>query len=433
MNLMMINKIFTVQLEQEEFAIKNQRFFLSILTTLSVISFFLCVLAISNQFPFYQLSKIISNSLIIVFIFSIPFLIKNFLNSEKSIKYLFIFNILCLILLLVYSIFVQRNDISLAIRFFSIFVLLLAAFFLPPKKIYVNIFLILAVLHSVVLIVFEIYLVLLGDPAFAASIRAKVMSLGLGDVYTYNQYFYRIQVKGNPVLPIAFLVSLFAIRSKRIKISVGSLLLVGTIVAGNFAYLLSIVFFVGMYCIILFFSNQKVSAFLKNILKSQKTVVLTVVSFLFIIVIAVTILYPYLQGLLQRKMLYSIPTRFDQVILLIQDLMETKTTLLFGQGLGNILNVITDFRDYRNAYYYELQTIYILNQVGVIYFAIFIATKIIYIIKFWRNKVVYILYLSYVIYAFTNPYLFDTTNIMVLIVLSSLNKLYLKEGNNSEI
>ena len=85
-------------------------------------------------------------------------------------------------------------------------------------------------------------------------------------------------------------------------------------------------------------------------------------------------------------MVFSIPTRFDQVNHLIRDLTETPITLLFGQGFGNVINVITDYRDYRNNYYFELQTIYILNQVGILYFVLFWVTNIIFMIKFWGNK-----------------------------------------------
>lgn len=326
----------------------------------------------------------------------------------------------------------EDNSVSLAIRFYVILILLLSAFFLPPQKIYVTIFIGLAVLHSVLLIGFETYIVLLGDPEFSAFIRSKVMEFGFGDVYTFNQYFYRIQIKGNPVLPIALLVSLFAIQSKRLKISAASLLFAGTIVAGNFAFILAIVFFIGMYCVILFFSNQKVSAFLKNLFASRKRIFITAGSLLFVLVLVGAIVFPYLKELFILKMQVSIPTRFDQVNHLIVSLIESPITLLFGQGLGNIINVISDYRDYRTYYYFELQTIYIISQVGILYFLVFLFTKITYIVKFWKNKYIYLIYLSYFVYAFTNPYLFDTTNIVVLIVLSSLSKLYLKEGKNSE-
>ncbi|MDR7078837.1 hypothetical protein J2Y03_003894 [Neobacillus niacini] len=258
------------------------------------------------------------------------------------------------------------------------------------------------------------------------------MNLGMGDIYTYNQYFFRIQIKGNPILPIAFIVSLFAIQSKQLKISVASLLFVGTIIAGNLAFILSIVFFFGMYGAILFFSNEKVKTFLKNLFGNRKRVIILVSLFSVFIIAVAIVLFPYIKEVFIRKMEYSIPTRFDQVSHLIKDLAESPITLLFGQGFGNIIYVISDYRDYRNAYYFELQTIYVLNQVGILYFAVFLITKIIFVIKFWRNKLIILIYLSYILYAFTNPYLFDTTNILVLIVLSSLGKLYLEEGNTSE-
>ncbi|ULT56457.1 hypothetical protein L1999_26010 [Neobacillus drentensis] len=295
-----------------------------------------------------------------------------------------------------------------------------------------NIFILLAVVQSVLLIGFEIYIVLKGDPGFAGYIRSKVLSLKLGDIYTFNGYFYRVQIKGNPVLPIAFLVSLFAIQSKRIKISAAALLFTGTIVAGNFAFILAILFFFGMYLVILFFSNKRVSAFLKNLLKSRTRIFLGAGAVLVVLCVAAFVIYPYFQSLFLLKMQRSIPTRFDQVIHLMNDLRESTSTVLFGQGLGNLINVISDYRDYRNYYYYELQSIYILNQVGVIYFTFFLITKVTFIIRFWRNKFVYLIYLAYVLYAFSNPYLFDATNIIVLIVLNSLSKLYLKEGYNSE-
>lgn len=339
---------------------------------------------------------------------------------------------MCLTLLLIYSIVIENNNISLAVRFYSILVLMLAVFFLPAKKIYVNLFIIFAVLHSVFLILFEIYILVFGGPDFAEFIRAKVMNMGMGDIYTYNSYFYRIQIKGNPILPIAFIISLFAIQSKQIKIAVASLLFVGTIVAGNLAFILAIVFFFGMYGAILFFLNKKVAAFFKNLFANRKRVIMLVSISSLIIIAGAIVIFPYLNEVLVRKMEVSIPTRFDQVSHLIKDLSESPITLLFGQGFGNIIYVISDYRDYRNAYYFELQTIYILNQVGVLYFTLFVITKITFIIKFWRNKYIYLIYLSYALYAFTNPYLFDTTNILVLIVVNSLSQLYLKEGKNSE-
>ena len=174
---------------------------------LSVISYFLCIFAITRQVPFYQLSKIISLSLILMFFFSIPFLLKNFWDSDKKIKYLFIINIIWLTLMLD-LLNCHRTKfyvVSDSILFYSCFNAS-GFLFTTQRKYILNIFIVLAVLHSVLLIGFEIYIVLLGDPAICCGyIRQKVLSLGFGDIYTYNQYFYRIQIKGNPIYPLLFL------------------------------------------------------------------------------------------------------------------------------------------------------------------------------------------------------------------------------------
>lgn len=393
----------------------------------------MCVFALTRQFQFNQLSNIISISLFLIFVFSVPFLFKNFFNSDKIIKRLFIFNIIFLTFLLIYSIYIEGNNISLAIRFYAIFILLLSVFFLPPKKVYINIFLILAVVQSVFLILFEIYILSFGGSDFAEYIRSKALSLELGDIYTYNNYFYRIQIKGNPILPIAFVLSLFTIKSKQTKFATASLILAGIIIAGNLAFLLSIVFFICMYLLFLFFSNKKVVNFFIYIYSNNRKRIVTIGIFVLIIMIlSLILLYPYISEVLFLKMQFSIPARFDQAKYLLEDFSTSVTSLLFGRGLGNLISVITDFRDYRNSYYYELQSLYILNQVGILYFLIFLFTQIIFMIKFWRNKVIYLMYLSYVLYAFTNPYLFDTTNVLVLILLCSLSRTYFRKDNISE-
>ena len=72
--------------------------------------------------------------------------------------------------------------------------------------------------------------------------------MGWGDVYTYNGVFWRIQLKGNALLPFAFFVSWIYLSSfKRYLIS--SLFLVALILAGNFAFILGVIVF---FCYLLF-------------------------------------------------------------------------------------------------------------------------------------------------------------------------------------
>ncbi|HCT3329922.1 TPA: polymerase, partial [Proteus mirabilis] len=64
----------------------------------------------------------------------------------------------------------------------------------------------------------------------------------------------------------------------------------------------------------------------------------------------------------------SLGTRFDQANALMIGLAESYYDILFGQGLGSKLNIITAVRDYRKFIYYELQSLYILYQIGFLGF-----------------------------------------------------------------
>ncbi|WP_312470521.1 hypothetical protein [Neobacillus sp.] len=400
--------------------IKRNEWFLKALPILSYLSFVICVFAITRQFPFVKISGLISISLVLIFVFSIIPIWKKISRSKKGIKVLFLINVVSLMLLFMYSVFIQHNSAGLAIRFLIILVLLLVVFFMPRKKFFLDSFIVLAVLHSLFLIGFEIYIVLLADANFATHIRNLVIELGVGDIYTYNGFYYRIQIKGNPILPIAFLISLFSIKTKRLKIIIPLILFGGTMIAGNFAFMLAIIFFFIVYSAI-YYRKRIISTF-SSLFKQRKRfyiVVSTLVVFLALIGFQT---FKYVEETIVRKSEYSLPARFDQVEVLMDNLSESPQTLLLGQGVGNVLSKKTPYRDYTNNIYFELQTFYVLNQVGILYFLLYILTNIVFILFFWRNKITYVLYLSYLVYALTNPYIFDSTHILVILVLNSLEK-----------
>ncbi|WP_157077388.1 hypothetical protein [Robertmurraya korlensis] len=235
-------------------------------------------------------------------------------------------------------------------------------------------------------------------------------------------------------MPIAFLVSLFAITEKRLKVTVATILFLGTFIAGNLAFLVAIaayfLFYLFIYLFKLLRSKREMvkGKFFKDV---KRTVISLTVLISFTLAICIP-MFNYLNDVIVRKSEYSIPARFDQVEVLFDDLFESPSSALFGQGLGNTLQVETEYRDYTNNTYFELQTLYILNQVGILYMILFVITKAFFVYKFWNNSKVYVLYGCYLLYALSNPYVFDTTNIIILIVLSSLNKLLTKEGTFNE-
>ena len=127
--------------------------------------------------------------------------------------------------------------------------------------------------------------------------------------------------------------------------------------------------------------------------------------------------FSYINIVLEEKKDESNAIRVEQATLLLEDLNETPVTLLMGKGLGNTVDVTTHFRSYVGATYYELQVLYILNQLGIIPFLIFILVNILFVFKYMPNMKIKIVYASYILYAITNPYIMDTNQVVVIIAL----------------
>ncbi|MFD2803319.1 hypothetical protein ACFSYB_00200 [Litchfieldia salsa] len=329
--------------------------------------------------------------------------------------------------------FVEQNSFNLAVRFLIILILLLTAFFIPKKKAFVHIFILLGLTHSILLILFEGYIVFFSDPTFPSYIRGRVLELGVGDIYSYNGYFYRIQIKGNAILPIAFLISLYAINTKWLKYTISITLFIGTLIAGNFAFLIALAAFFLYHLFIFMWEKYKSNQFRikKFLFKNTTRKLITTILTLLLLLVTVIPVFLYSSEVIKRKLEYSIPTRFDQVFVLLDDMSENPLTIALGKGLGNTVSVETEYRNYTGDIYFELQSIYILNQVGVIYMILFVLTNLVFAIYFWSNRKVYLIYLSYLVYALTNPYIFDSMNILVIVVLGSLVKILEEEGINN--
>ncbi len=83
---------------------------------------------------------------------------------------------------------------------------------------------------------------------------------------------------------------------------------------------------------------------------------------------------------------------------------ENIITILFGQGLGNKIDIKTQWKDYSDNIYYELQSLYIMNQVGILFFTWFVIINILLSKYFIKYKILLIAYVSYIFYALFNPY-----------------------------
>jgi hypothetical protein len=363
---------------------------------------FVFLLILSRQVPFDSYSSIMNISLVMIFFAGFKMI---YAKLIKRLDFLVFFLLMVLLLIsnFSHSIF-QLNDVGNATRFGIIILLISLAYFVFLPKQVITIFLYLYIFHAIVLILFEFYLTTLVTVDNYLPIRFFFQNRGWGDVFTYNGWFYRIQIKGNALLPVAFFTTFFY-KIPRINL-VRFILLTGCIIAGNVAFLISIaVFLIG-------FNLKSTNT---NMLIKRLSIVSLIVVLMFIPVYAF-----FIKETLELKQ-ESLSVRSDQISVLMDDLTEHSLYTLFGRGLGHTIEVVSPYRDYRGDTYFELQSLYILNQIGVLGFAFLLFYNI--YVSFNTYKIgLFFVYFCYVLYAFTNPYIFDTNHVAVILILNTLQR-----------
>jgi hypothetical protein len=144
-----------------------------------------------------------------------------------------------------------------------------------------------------------------------------------GDVWSVDGFYYKIQVRGNALIPVAYMLSFTKFIEFKYKKISRIILLSGIIFAGNFAFMIT----TALFHIFLFFDiNSK-----KKIRK--KIVLFTVIS-------GITFFpgYFYTKSVLETKD-NSLGARKDQTTVLLTDLSNTSVFLV--GGLGNTINTTT--------------------------------------------------------------------------------------------
>lgn len=363
-----------------------------------VIVFFL-----TRQVPFESLTFLSNTSVVGLFILS-------FIYNRKALREN-VWAFIWLGILIGYSLICQ-NEIGNIIRFSLIFILIILAYNVAmPLKI-VKFFFILIAFQAIVVIIFEIILLLFFDQGSYMPIRFFFLERQWGDIYTYSGVYYLIQMKGSALLPFAYMLTfVLKFSSLKKKWLLRIILLLGVIFVGNFAFFISLFIFH-------LFRYIYIQGVTYNI-AFKRVLLITIVG-----IITAPVIFTYTQETLERKSDVSLGTRSDQFNVLITDLCENPMTLCFGQGLGHTLSVITSFRDYTDNVYFELQTVYFINQIGIVNFLFFLVVNVFLAIKMIRNKSLLLLYCCYIIYAVTNPYILDTSHVVVIIILVSINKYY---------
>ena len=368
-----------------------------VLKIISLLCWCLALFCYFFQFPLRRLASFIVPSIFLYVIF-------NYRNLKLWNDKLY------LLLLTLWYVFLglecfnsvfRGNDINHIFRFLELLSFLPICLFIKKDKFdsEYRVLVFFAVLKSLLLIGIAIYLIKLGDHRI---IRNYVLGMQGGDVYLAGSYRPKVQLQGNGIIPFVFMLY----NTRKIHLNFNSIcLFLGILVAGNFAFLL---------CLGLFFIYKiyKLICSKRNRLGTVTPIVL--LFFLFSLPFA----FKYINETRKQKAGYSNAIRIEQAQFLLN------TNYFIGNGLGNNVQEQGRFRTYENDIYFELQTFYIFNQIGISGLFIF---YILILFGIWKkNRTLFSVFIIYLFYSFWNPYCFDTTEMIVIISILNLFKKEIK-------
>lgn len=362
------------------------------ISKISCIAWTIAVFFYYFQVPFLNFAWLITTGVAIFMLLDIKKIFDIFRNFRIGILYLVVISF-CLINVL-YSVS-NGTELSSALRFFWILILLPLCPFYQKENAYTiyKVFEIFSLGKAIMLIVLAFLVYQAGS---YAEMRTWAQMNNYGDIYYGYANIPKIQLKGNALLLIAFMIDF----CKSNKFNVYNVvILLGVLCAGNFAFLLGLaIFFVWRYA-----SSLKYNG---NIFRKALVGV--------ILLIGITLFSSYSIMESNTKSGYF----GSNGMRIIQYEILTDTNIIYGSGLGsNVPGAVRLGRSIDDQYY-ELQTLYIYYQVGIICLGFF------YIIMFYTmrrscDKDGFVLFLIYLFYSFFNPYCFDTTQMITMILLSN--------------
>lgn len=366
---------------------------------LQYIFFGLFIFCTYIQFPFTGFSKFIVPFLLCFLLFNIESMLKGFNNQSFLLFVIFCIHIgVCIFISGIKGIAVSR-----IIRFVLVLVMLPLCFSFrcDDKKIknLYQIFMVITYIKVISLIV--IYIVYLNYLDFLP-FRTYAYPRG-GDIYSlHSKYLLKIQLPGNALVMDAFLLNLLI--NKHIKKST-VFLGIGVLICGNFAFIMG-AFFMCAYSYI-----RKIFSSKQNMNKLPL--------YMFVVLISFVGIAPYFYKTMEEKSTTSNKSRNEQIPFLLSD------NIITGNGLGSIIKGKGEERDYERMsknMYFEYQSLYIVNQIGFFGYLLFLMLTF-YLVHERQKKREYLgCYFIFLLYSFFNPYCFDTTHMLlgILIAMPSL-------------
>lgn len=350
----------------------------------------LVIFSLYFQVPYKKLSSLIVVFFGLYMIFNIRQVIYYSLEGKllkTGVAYLLYISISS-----IYSI-INGQDISRILRFYLILFVIPLCFLLQRKRfdLEYSIFMILSVAKSVYIISIAIKMVIEGT---YTPFRQWAQINNYGDAYFVYGFLPRVQIYGNALLVFAFVIRFY--KTKKIDIC-NIILLLGVCTAGNFSFLLGVVVFLAGYFLLSIDPKR---------IQPWKVMVLIVL----VILLSIFSYYAFLE--MGRKTDTGNALKIRQIKMLLD------TNLLFGKGIASEVEANVLLGRLANANYYEMQTFYIFYQIGAIGIGLFYYITLSLCKKYGNN--ILGLYIIYLLYTFFNPYCFDTTQMISIVLLINI-------------
>ena len=337
------------------------------------------------QFPFVDLGDLIVPTFAAYFLFSVKRILR-----ELDRRFFLLW--LLLALYLTGNLFVTVSFFSIsesAWRFYFILLIIPLCFFLRNENFSAEyrIFRWLSICKVLFLIGMASYMLYVGS---YEPFRLWAKNLG-GDMYFVYDFFPRIQVSGNALLLVAFLME-FA-RNTRLSVYL-LFLFIGIVIEGNFSFFLAVAVFFGYYFIR--YVWQKGITFKK----------------LFVVLVALIVGTGFcFYALDQREQ----KADGGNVLRAAQAEILLSGNPFVGEGVG--AKVYDNVRLGRMAddKYFELQTLYIFFQIGSVGLLLFYLSNALALRRV-PNTDAWCVYVVYLVGSFFNPYCFDTTQMVTAVL-----------------
>jgi hypothetical protein len=287
------------------------------------------------------------------------------------------------------------------IRFFVITLGTLLAFHIRPARISLPWALFPVTLQAVVIATVAISLGVLQNPGLALAVRDYAVEANWGDVYSFDGLYYRVQLIGNALIPLLFMIAVWRWQVGRVYRVMATLSLLGLIAAGNLTY------FVVAVIAVLWAHGRRL----------RRHVVVRIV-----LVVALPLLVVAAWSVVDETISdkfdggdSSMGVRFDQLDAAQRQVGDSPLKLLLGTGLGAPFPDGQQ-RNYSQARYIEMQWLYLSLQLGLLGLLIYAATLWLSARQLLDGAGRRIFWL-YMLSGCTNPYILDSNQIVATLIL----------------